>query len=225
MICILNKAPLLYRAAFCKNITLGRMTKLILARNCKHQTNKTPVRMQERFRLKDNVSYDYKLIYRDEKKVLTIIFSTYHFGWIGLFATLSCMVYVLYDVFVLQTPEDHRPDSLLGVEMSPLSHLHRFDLLCIATLMASMLIIYSRAIPIRIYHNPKEKLYKVVLINNIFRKGKVVTFAEGSAVPVFKRGSFIKDSLFYVNNNRMILLDEDSFPVPAEREKMLCKTT
>lgn len=215
MTCILSKAPLLYRAVCHKNVTLGSTTKLILVRTCKHLTNRTTVSAQERLKIKDNVNSDYRLIYREQRAIINTTFVAYHAGWILIALSLSATAYLLYNIFVLQTPE---PD-LKWMNIRSISRLTQFDIMCVAVVTGIALIMSSKMVPFRIYYNSKEKLYKVVFVKNIFRKTQLVTFAERSAVPVFK--TRMGDALFYVNGDRIILLDEDSFPIPFQREKMI----
>jgi len=186
-----------------------------------HRTNKTDIRTQEKLRCKDNVSSGYKLIYREERNVIRITAMAYYFGGMAIVITLIIMAYLFYDIFVLKTPKDFY-HKLSIYKSRSLSKLDIFDLLCVAMLIAVVLVKCSKIIPLRIYHNSKEKLYKVVFVNNLLKKGELVTFAEGTAVPVFKPKE-TGNTLFYVNN-RMILLDEESFPVPYQRENMIRKT-
>jgi hypothetical protein len=168
------------------------------------------------------VNSDYKLIYREEQNVITITSMAYYSGGIGIVITLGIIAYLFYDIFVLKTSQKDLYNDLSHFTLGPLSKVNIFDLLCVIMLGTIVLVKYSKIIPLRIYHNSKKKLYKVVFVNNILKKGKLVTFAEGTAVPVFKSKK-IGNILFYVNNH-MILLDEESFPVPYQREQMICKT-
>jgi len=147
----------------------------------------------------------------------------YYGGGIGTVITLIIIAYLFYDIFVLKTPEKDSYRDFSHFTLRPLSKLNIFDLLCIVMLGTVVLVKCSKIIPLRIYHNSKEKLYKVVFVNNILKKGELVTFAEGTAIPVFKPKE-TGNILFYVNNH-MILLDEESFPVPYQREQMIHKAT
>ncbi|XP_019698890.2 uncharacterized protein LOC105187429 isoform X1 [Harpegnathos saltator] len=71
---ILSKIPVLYRAAYYKNIILGPAKITHLGAKITHIRNhgySSPVKLhsleEQKFKLKDKISDDYKLIYKEQK--------------------------------------------------------------------------------------------------------------------------------------------------------------
>lgn len=214
---ITNKALILCRPAFHKNIIYGPVTKITLVKTCYHFTNRTNIKAEEYFKRKDNISNDYKLIYREEKNFNLCISFAYHVGWIGIIASLISAVYV-----ILRDPPKEE-EILIGVWKEPyklVSDPVKIIGSCCGLIVGGIILYVSRMFPFRIYHNHKEKLYKAVFASIIGTR-KIVTFGEGTAVQKYKH-QFFKD-LFDVNGHTVVL-DEYSFPVPFIREQMIRKS-
>ncbi|XP_019698894.1 uncharacterized protein LOC105187429 isoform X2 [Harpegnathos saltator] len=78
---ILSKIPVLYRAAYYKNIILGPAKITHLGAKITHIRNhgySSPVKLhsleEQKFKLKDKISDDYKLIYKEQKGSVVPIF-------------------------------------------------------------------------------------------------------------------------------------------------------
>lgn len=217
---ILNKTPILRRSTFYKNIISGSINKNTLV-NHEHLTNKTNPMAEKRFKLKDNISDGYRLIYREHSVVNIVVAGAYHIGWIGLVAGTFSLGYLIY-----KNPpvREEGTEGILhsGRVLRPLTALERVFMLFASFTVSIILIVISKTIPFRIYHNSTEKVYKAVFVNRIFSKKQMETFSEGSAVPVFNQ--YLGDILFNING-RIVLLDKECFPVPNIRERMIRKKT
>lgn len=214
---IMNKALLLCRPAFHKNIIYGPFNKITLVKTCYHFTNRTNVKAEEYLKRKDNISNDYKLIYRDETNLIICVSFAYHCGWIGTIAILLSAVYI-----ILRDPPKEE-EVVVGLFRQPYklpSDPIKLIASCCGLIMCSVILYVSRIFPFRIYHNQKEKLYKAVFASIMGTK-KIVTFGEGTAVQKYKH-KYFKD--LYDINGHTILLEEESFPVPFVREQMICKS-
>lgn len=218
MACILNKAPILCRTTFYRNIIFGSVTKV--TRNYQHYTNRTNIIAERNFKLKDNISSDYKLIYREQGIINIITTIAYYGGCVGVIFNVFLAGYIIY----VNPPveEEVKTTFSSGGIIKPLSKLGRVGILLFTFVTSISLILCSRMIPFRIYHSPVEKLYKAVFVPSILGKKQIVTFGEGTAVPKFKR-KHIGNVLFNING-RTVLLDKECFPVPYVRERMICKT-
>lgn len=214
---ILNKTPILCRAAFYKNIIFGPVTKI--ARSCMYQSNRTNIIAEREFKLKDNISSNYKLIYREQRLINIIITVVYNSAWVGI---IFCTFFIGYLIYknppVEQKIKVVSPNAYIG----PLNKLARIGIILFSFALTIAVLLCCRIIPFRIYHSPAEKLYKVVFVRSIFDKQQIVTFGEGTAVPLFKH-KHIGDTLFNING-RIILLDKECFPVQHMREQMIRKT-
>lgn len=218
---ILNKALILRRSAFYKNIISGSINKNTLMNHQEHLTNKTNSLAEKKYKLKDNISNDYQLVYREHSTINTVVVGAYHIGWLGLVAGTLSIGYLIYKNPPVR--EKGSEEVLDGRVLRPLTSLERVLMLLASFAVSIILIVSSRTIPIRIYHSPTEKVYKAVFVNRIFGKKQMETFSEGGAVPVFSRKS-PGDLLFNING-RIVLLDKECFPVPYVRERMIRKKT
>lgn len=214
---ILNKTPILCRAAFHKNIILGSVTKI--TKSYMHQTNKTNVIAERNFRLKDNISNNYKLIYREQTAMNVMITFAYNVSWLGI---IFCTVFIGYLIYKNPPVEDKKLTFNSDVYMPSLSKLARIAMLLFSLATTVTVIVCCRIIPFRIYYNPAEKLYKAVFVRSILCKKQIVTFGEGTAIPIFKRKH--TGNLLFNVNGRIVLLDRECFPIPYIREQMICKT-
>lgn len=217
---ILNKVPLLCRSVFRKNIISGPINKNTLVKNYEHFTNRTSRWAERKYKLKDNISDGYRLVYREHPTRIFTIFATYHLGWIGFASSIFCAGYLIY----MKPPVREKGiEGILEDEvLRPLSALERILALLTSFTMSIILIVCSKIIPFRIYHNSTEKIYKGVFVNRILGKKQIETFGEGTAVPVFSCKS-LRNLLFNING-RIVILDEESFPVQCVRERMIHKT-
>src|SRR5436309_1575037 len=119
MACFLSKAPILYRATLRKTIILGPVTKITRGVNHDHLTNRTSLFVQQKFRLQDNISSDYKLIYREQKFINLCATIGYNGGWVGVILGAFLAGYlILVDPPVMEESKDQIFQD--GV-MSPLS--------------------------------------------------------------------------------------------------------
>lgn len=217
MACILSKAPILCRTTFHKNIIFGSVTKI--TRSYPHYSNRTNIIAEQKFRFKDNISNDYKIIYREQGIVNIITTIAHNAGWIGVILSVFLTGYIIY----VNPPVEKEPTKTFsnGGMIKPLSKLARAGIVLFSFAASVSLIVCSRMIPFRIYYNSAEKLYKAVFVRSILGKKQIITFGEGTAVPKFKR-AHTGDILFNING-RTILLDKECFPVPYVRERMICK--
>ncbi|XP_025266063.1 uncharacterized protein LOC112638460 [Camponotus floridanus] len=215
---ILNKTSILCRAAFHKNIILGSVTKI--TKSYMHQTNKTNIIAEQKFRLKDNISNNYKLIYREQRAMNVMITLAYNTAWLGI---IFCTVFMGYLIYKNPPVEEHKKLTFISsAYASSLSKSARTAILLFSLALTITVIVCCRIIPFRIYYSPAEKLYKAVFVRSILCEKHIVTFGEGTAMPIFKR-KHTGNILFNVNG-RIILLDKESFPIPYMREQMIYKT-
>jgi len=216
---IMNKIPILCRPVFHKNIIFGPINKNVLVKSYEHLTNKTNPWAEKKYRLKDNISDDYRLVYREQLGVNTITVAAYHIGWISLISSIFIIGYMIYE-----KPPLKKETEIIGSKgiLRPLTTLQRVFMLFTSFAVSIILIVGSRTIPFRIYHNPTEKIYKAVFVSRVFGKMQTETFGEGTVVPVFSR-KFLGDILFNING-RIVILDKECFPVPYVREQMIRKT-
>ncbi|XP_070160844.1 uncharacterized protein [Polyergus mexicanus] len=218
MACILSKAPILCRTIFRKNIIFGSITKI--TRSDSHYSNRTNIIVEQKFRLKDNISNDYKIIYREQGIVNTTITIAHNGGWIGIIFSVFLVGYLIY---VNPPVKEEAKDTFSnGGIINPLSKLARVGIVLFTFAASVSLIVLSKMIPFRIYYNSAEKLYKAVFVRSILGKKQILTFGEGTAVPKFKRAH--TGNILFNINGRTVLLDKACFPVPYVRERMICKT-
>lgn len=215
---ILSKTPILCRAAFHKNIIFGPVTKI--TKSCMYQSNKTNIIAEREFKLKDNISNNYKLIYREQRYFNIIVTLIYNSAWVGIIFGTFLMGYLIYK----NPPVEEQKTKIFTTNsyMKPLSKLARIGVTLFSLALTIVVLLCCRMIPFRIYHSPAEKLYKIVFVRSIFDKQQIITFGEGTAVPLFKR-EHVGDVLFNING-RITLLDKECFPVQHMREQMICKT-
>jgi hypothetical protein len=207
------------RTAFHKNVSFKSTVQMMCTRNS-HLTNKTDIKAEQRFKLRDNISSNYKLIYREQRTINSTVVVGYCGGWLSLTVTLIIMGYLLYkDPPLLQESLKNKSGKEI---LKPLSKLGRITITSVGIALSILVIMVSKTIPFRIYHNPTEKLYKVVLINNVVGKAQILTFGEGTAVPKF-RSKFLGHVLFDINGHT-VLLDKESFPVSYVHEQMIRRT-
>lgn len=221
MACILKRAPILCRAACQKNIIHNSLLQVIRVRNYGHfSPNKSDTLIEKRFKLKDSISDDYKLIYREHKTLNATIIISYYSGW--FFSTLGILI--LGYILIKDPPIVEQEEEIANKQVSLFSPKTRRIFIVLSTVALPItLVMISRAMPFRIYYSPSQKLFKAVFVSNILRRKQIKTFSEGSAIPMFKRSRFMADSLFKINGHTT-LLDRDSFAVQAIREKMICRT-
>lgn len=219
MAAILSKAPILCRTAFQKKLIFGPITKIILVKNQGHLTNRTNIRAEQRFRLKDNISDDYRLIYREQKFIEAVCVISYNSGWIGLALGSFLAAYLVYEDPPVTDVE--RPGFFNTLK--PLTKVGRIIMLIGGFVICVLLLTVSRTMPLRIYHSSTQKMYKMIIVDNIFRGKKMLTFGEGTVTQKFKRSGFTLGALYDINGHT-ILLDIESFPVQSMREQMIRKT-
>jgi len=183
-----------------------------------HLTNRTNLKAEQQFKLKDNVNNNYKLIYREQRNISFMIVSSYYFGWLGFICSTFGLGYLLIKNPPLR--EKGKIDDFGGEVMIPLSKFGRIAMVFGGIALSFSIIMVSKIMPIRIYHNPTEKLYKAVFAYNVWSKAPLLTFGEGTVVPKFNK--YFKDLVFNINGHT-ILLDKESFPVPYVREQMICR--
>lgn len=217
---ILNKIPLLCRPAFRKNIISGPINKNTLVKNYEHLTNKTNPWAEQKYKLKDNMSDGYRLVYREHSTINAIITAAYHIGWIGFVSNIFCIGYLLY----MKPPvrEKGTEGVLQSGLLRPLSALERIFMLFASFTISIILIVGSKTIPFRIYHNSVERMYKGVFVTRVMGKKQIETFGEGTVMPAFSRKSL--GNLLFNINGRIVILDKECFPVPYVRERMIRKT-
>jgi len=177
---------------------------------------------EKKFKLMDNISDDYRLVYREHSSFNVLISIAYHVGWLGLVSTTLSMGYLIY-----KNPSVQQEKGMEGVLQSeklfkPLSNVGRVLMIIGSFAVCIVLIVCSKTIPFRIYHNSAEKMYKAVFVNRIFGKKQIETFGEGTIVPTFSR-KFLGD-LFFNINGRNVLLDKECFSVPYIHEQMIRKS-
>lgn len=189
-------------------------------RDAEHSTNRTNLRAEQRFKLLDKISDDYKLIYREQAVISRTVTVGYNCGWLGLFgAALGLVYFIIKNPPIVQEPIDG-----IWSTLKPLTRTGSIIMLCAGLVMSVMLIVVCNTIPLRIYHNSTQKLYKAMFAYNILGKRKILTFCEGTAIPKFKW--FLNETFFDINGHTT-LLDAEHFPVPFVRQQMLhkpCKT-
>lgn len=217
MACILSRAPIFCRAAFHKNIIFRSVTQIKRVYSFEHLTNKTNPFVEQKFRLKDNISKDYKLVYREQKFVNTVITIAHIFGWVGAIFGVLLTGYIIYK----NPPMNEGLEFKEGGIIMPLSNLNKALILIGCSGICVTLIICSRIIPFRIYHSATEKLYKAIFVPSMSGKKQIITFGEYTAVPIFKRKHM--GDIFFKINGRIVLLDKECFPVPFMRERMIQK--
>ncbi|XP_072753863.1 uncharacterized protein [Anoplolepis gracilipes] len=210
------KAPILCRTVFHKNIIFGSITKT----SYKHLSNKINIIAEQKFRLKDNISNDYKIVYREQEIINLITTISHYSGWIGVIFSAFLTGYVIYKNPPVE--KEIETEFKNGGIIRPLSKLSRAVMLFFSFAVSVTLIICSKMIPFRIYYSPVEKLYKAVFVRSILGKKQILIFGEGTAVPIFKR-EHVGDILFKINGHT-VLLDKECFPVPYVRERMIHKT-
>ncbi|KAL0116066.1 hypothetical protein PUN28_011135 [Cardiocondyla obscurior] len=222
MIYILDKARILCRSTFRKDVISGFINKKPPARNMEHYPNHRRNTWSEtKFKMKDNVSDDYKIVYREISAMNGLIVIGYYAGWVGLAVNISTLGYFIYDRNSLQKR------GLKGVlhdesKTGPFTLVQQGFLWFTSTIVTVILIYGSRMLPFRIYHNPKEKMFKAVFVRDILGKKRIETFGEGTLEPAFKQKDGGK--VFFKMNNRIALIDQEFFPVPYVYEQMLRKT-
>ncbi|XP_018046050.1 PREDICTED: uncharacterized protein LOC108685667 [Atta colombica] len=220
MIYLLNKTSILWRPVFHKNIISGPINKNTLVKSYKHLNNKTNAWTEQKYKLKDNISNDYQLVYREQSSICTLITSTYHFGWLSLATSLFTLGYFIY----MKSPVQEGIENTLSDDeliLRPFSNWEKLLLIFGSFTISIMLIVSSKAIPFRIYYNSADKIYKAVFVNRILGKTQMETFSEGTVVPVFNRN---RGDIFFKLNGRIVILDKECFPVQSIRERMICKT-
>ncbi|XP_011050179.1 PREDICTED: uncharacterized protein LOC105143501 [Acromyrmex echinatior] len=216
---LLNKTSILWRSVFHKNIISGPINKNTLVKNYKHLAHKTNAWTEQKYKLKDNISNGYRLVYREHSNICTLIILTYHFGWLSLAANLSVLGYfVCMKPPVQEETENLLPDDKLILR--PSSNLGRLLLILGSFTISIILIVGSKTIPFRIYHNSADKIYKAVFVNRILGKTQMETFGESTIVPVFSRN---RGDIFFKINGRIVILDKECFPVQSMRERMIHK--
>ncbi|XP_032674860.1 uncharacterized protein LOC116845829 [Odontomachus brunneus] len=218
---ILSKTPILYRAAYYKNIITGPFAKVTCAKNYGYFSPvKSDTLIEKRFRLKDNIADDYKLIYREHNAVRVLITCSYYTGWISLLAGVIIVGYLLIENPPLDSKE---VEDLFGIIKFE-NELSRLLVASSGIILPIIFIRCIRIIPFRIYYSSLQKLYKVIFVPNIlYRKKNIETFGEGCAVSIFNRFNFLADTFFKING-RIVMLDRDYFTVQAIREKMIYRT-
>lgn len=219
---ILNKAQILCRPAFLKNIISSPINKRL--KSYKHFSNRTNVWTEKKYKLKDNISDDYRLVYREHSSFNMMIAVAYHVGWMGIVAgTLSTgyLIFMKPPVYEKKGMEGVLIKEYEGI-VEPLTNVGRVLMLCASFAISTLLIVCSKTIPFRIYYNSAEKVYKGVFVHRIFGKKQIETFGEGTVIPVFSRKSL--GHIFFNMNGRIVILDKECFPVPSIREQMICKT-
>ncbi|XP_011873110.1 PREDICTED: uncharacterized protein LOC105564938 [Vollenhovia emeryi] len=219
---ILSRSPVLCRSAFRKNVICGPVNKIILAKSMVNLPNRTNVWAEKKFKLQDNISNAYRLVYREESVINGTCFAAYHIGYIGLALSTFFLGYLI--LVKPPLPENRLMEDALdeGV-VKPLTNVGRVVTLFISFVVSVVLIVSSRAFPFRIYHNPAEKMYKAVFVSRIFGKKQIETFGDGTVVSVFDSRRSLGDILFYINR-RLVILDAECFPAPYVREQMIRKT-
>ncbi|XP_011685567.1 PREDICTED: uncharacterized protein LOC105448599 [Wasmannia auropunctata] len=214
---ILNKATVLCRPVFRKNIISGPLNKITLVKSNQQMTNKTNAWAEQKYKLMDNISDGYRLVYRELSAISTTITVAYHAGWLGVAVSTISLGYLIYMRPPVQDTVRGSDEKLL----MPLSAVGRIIALLGSFAVAAILIVGSKTIPYRIYYNAAEKVYKAVFVNRILGKKQIETFGEGTVVPVFSR-KYIGDILFKING-RIVILDKECFPVQSIRDQMICK--
>lgn len=210
---ILNRTPILYRAVYYKNIIFSSIAQVKHVRNFESfGYNKSSPMVEKRFKLNDKINDDYKLIYREQKGLNTIIFCSYYGGWISAVAGVFICGYLL-----INNPEV--PDQ--GRKVTPTKTQRASGAIC-CVIAPLTLVLVSRLLPLRIYHSRSQKLFKAVFVNNLRGKKQIETFGEHCAVPIFKRFPILQ-SLFFKINGRNVLLDRECFEIQALYHKMIYK--
>lgn len=220
MACILSKAPIFCRATFRKNIIFASVTKITRGKTYEHFTNRTNIFAERKFKLKDNISSDYKLIYREQGIINVITTIAHNGGWMGVIFSVFLAGYIICKNPPVEEGATTTTFNNGGI-IRPLSKLNRAAIVLFTFVSSVTLILCSKGIPFRIYHSPAEKLYKAVFVRSLLGKKQVVTFGEGTVVPAFKR-KHLGDVLFNING-RIVILDKECFPVPHVRERMICR--
>lgn len=217
MACILNKTPVLYRAAYYRNIIFSPVFKVTCVKNYGYfSPNKSDVIVEKRFKLKDNITDDYKLIYREHNTIHKTIVFSYYSGWFCLLFGICITGYMIIEKPPLKTEEIKG----LFTSVQPESKVSRILIMISSVLLPIMLIYVIRMMPFRIYYSSSQKLYKAIFIKDIWRKESIEIFGENSAIPLFSRFKILEDTIFKING-RSILLDRYCFAVQATREKMI----
>ncbi|XP_018318251.1 uncharacterized protein [Mycetomoellerius zeteki] len=218
---LLNKTSILCRPVFHKNIISGPINKNTLVKSYEHLTNKTNTWAEKKYKLKDNISNGYKLIYREQLTMNMLITSTYYVGWISFALSLYTLGYFIY----MKPPVLKGVKNVLSEEkltLKPMNNLERLLLILASFTLSIILIVGSKTIPFRIYYNSADKIYKAVFVKGILGKTQMETFGEGTVIPVFNRKNQA-DFLFNING-RIVILDKECFPVQSVRERMIRKT-
>lgn len=218
---ILNKAQILCRPAFLKNIISSPINKRL--KSYEHFSNRTNAWTEKKYKLKDNISDSYRLIYREHSTISMVFAVAYHMGWMGIVTSTLSMGYLIYMKPPLQ---EKGMEGVLRKEheglIMPLTTMGRVLMLCASFAISMVLVVGSKTIPFRIYHNPVEKVYKAVFAHRIFGKKQIETFGENTVIPVFNRKS--RGNVLFNMNGRIVILDKECFPVPSIREQMIRKT-
>lgn len=215
---ILNRAQVWCRSAFLKNIISSPSKR----NNYEYFTNRTNAIAEKKYKLKDNISDDYRLVYREHSTISRVMVVAYHMGYIGIATSILSMGY-----FIVKRPP-LQEEGMEGVLQKydnviiPLSNVGRVLMLCASFAVSIVLIVASKTIPFRIYHNPMEKMYRAVFVSKIFGKKQIETFGEGTVIPVFRRKSL--GNVLFNMNGRIVILDKECFPVQSVREQMIRKT-
>ncbi|XP_011172505.1 uncharacterized protein LOC105204923 [Solenopsis invicta] len=218
---IMSKTTILCRPVFCKKIISGPINKNTFARSYQQLTNKTNAWAEQKYKQKDDISNSYRLVYREHSLVNLVTTAAYHVGWLGFFTSTFGLAYLIYEKPPVREKEPEDPAA--GQKFRPLTAAERVLMLFVSFALSTLLVVGSRTIPFRIYHDSAEKIFKAVFVSRILGKKQIETFAEGTAVPIFSR-KHLGDLLFKVNG-RTILLDKECFPVPYIREQMICKSS
>ncbi|XP_012539734.1 uncharacterized protein LOC105838598 [Monomorium pharaonis] len=218
---ILGKASILCRSGFRMNIIPGSINKNTFVRSYEYLSNKTNPWAEQKYKQKDNISDNYQLVYREQSFINLVTTSGYHIGWLGLVTSTICLGYVIYKKPPVQ--EKGSEDAPTTEVIRPLTAMERIVLLFLSFVISTVLIVGTRTLPFRIYHDPVGKMYKAVFVSRILGKKQIETFGEGTVVPVFSRKS-LGDLLFNING-RVVILDKECFPVQYVRERMLRKNS
>ncbi|XP_014489238.1 PREDICTED: uncharacterized protein LOC106752214 [Dinoponera quadriceps] len=245
MACILSRTPILYRATYFKSVICNPIAQVIRVKNYGHfDPIKSDSILEKKLKLKDNISDDYKLIYREHTTIHRLIILSYNGGWLFLFLSILNAIYIIITDPTLSKPYkrlyQEEPDEkyleenideegrLMNTDeegnplitMQPPSKFSKIISVFGGIVTSAILIITTKTMPLRIYHSPKQKLFKGMFVSNIIHGKKLEIFSEGSAVVMFRK--FMPEALFKING-RIVLLDKECFAVQKLREMMIHK--
>ncbi|XP_011146610.1 uncharacterized protein LOC105187492 isoform X2 [Harpegnathos saltator] len=216
---ILSKTPVLYRTTYYRNIILSPVAKHICIKNSRYFSSIKSDRLTEkRFKLKDNISDDYKLIYREYNRIPQLISITYYTGWFGV-----CFVIYIVGYIIIKNPlvSDKEVETSFSKEKLS-TETDRIFMIISGMFLSIVLILGSQMFPFRIYHNCSQKLYKAIFVSNILGKKQIEIFGEGTIIPMFKDFEHLSD-IFFKINDRIVLLDKRCFQKPVLYEMMIRK--